>query len=72
MVLIKNMLPDDKFKLLRQQAVKLEIMGETIGKLSIKYNSNDLPQWTKACKYYLTKLQNLILLSVLRDQNEQL
>ena len=59
------MLPPDKFKLMRQNQARLEISGDLIGRVSIRYNSSDLPQWTKACKYYLTKLQNLILISVL-------
>eukprot|EP00347_Sterkiella_histriomuscorum_P012786 403367229 len=48
-----------------------KIQLETINGISIKYNSNDLPTWTKACKYFLTNLQYLIYMSLIRDQYEQ-
>lgn len=44
-----------------------KIAGDTINGISIRYNSGDLPTWTRACKYYLTNLQYLIYMSVVRD-----
>jgi len=68
--IVQELLPPDRLKSLRMQNSRLEIQGDLIGRVSFKYNSGNLPEWTKACKYFLTKLQYLILLSVLRDQNE--
>ena len=73
--LLQTMLPAERFKDFVLNRQRLEIGGgggDLIGKHSIKFKSDDLPQWTKACKNLLTKLQHLILLSVLRDQSEQL
>lgn len=70
--LLQALLPPERLKAYRQQASKLEIQNDRIGRQCFRFNSNELPEWTQACKYFLTKLQHLVLLSVLRDQNEQM
>jgi hypothetical protein len=68
--LLQSMLPPERYRDLQGNRARLEITGELIGKQSIRYKPDDLPQWCKACKNMLTKLQHLCVLSVLRDQNE--
>jgi beclin 1 len=65
--LVQKMFAAKEYMNIKNQTCRLDINSDLIGKQSIKYNSNNLPQWTKACKYFLTKLQYLVLMSVLFD-----
>lgn len=56
---MQALLPPDRYKAMRTQAPRLEVAGDSIGRQCFRYNSNDLPQWSRACKYFLTKLQHL-------------
>ena len=55
------------FARLEKHKTVFKIAGDCINGVSIRYNSNDLPAWTRACKYYLTNLQHLVYMSVVRD-----
>ena len=57
--------------LMTQHRAPFKITGDLINKASIKYNYNELIVWTKACKFFLSNLQWLVLMSSLRDQYEQ-
>ena len=57
--------------LLGRSVMVTVIEGDKINQSSIKYSSESMEQWTRACKCMLYQLQQLCLVSQFKDKEDQ-